>query len=169
MARQRGPRGYVPAVRGVSPTQRRAAEQGREYRSRETVQQFRERLEAAKAERARSILAGEHGQRARELGLTPSSRGLRRYERSIAQKYGMTPEVSRDLNRRRYWEVVRDFRDANHPGMSLQKVRQLSGFREVLIGLESTDTSPDGPLARALVALGRRDPFARYQVGETPR
>lgn len=166
MGRRVGPRGYVPARRAPGPSrpaplhprvaEERAAalERGREYRQRSA--DWRQRLEAAKTQYAK-----ESGYKSKAA-----------YERAIKEadrKFGLTPEIGREVRRQRYWNLVREFRDANHPGMRLQDVRQRADFRQVLIDLYSTDRSPQGSLARALVKLGRRDPFARYAVGDTPR
>lgn len=166
MARRAGPRGYVPARRASGPStpaplhprlaeeRARALEQSREYRARSA--DWRERLAAAKVTHAR------------ERGF-PSRAAYERSVRAADLKFGLTQDVARQIGRQRYWNVVREFRDTNFPDMSLQEARQTAGFRNMLIDLYSTDRSPTGKLARALVTLGRRDPFAKYNVGDTPK
>lgn len=166
MARRAGPRGYVPARRPSGPStpaplhprlaeeRVRALEAGRAARQRSRP--WAERLAAAKTK-----YALESGYRSRAA-----------YERAIKEadrKFGLSPEIGREIRRDRYWNVVREFRDTMHPGMKLQDVRTREDFRAVLIDLYSTDRAPDGPLAKALVRLGRRDPSATYRVGDTPK
>lgn len=67
-----------------------------------------------------------------------------------------------------YRKQVEDFRRVHGPDVKV-KGEQASLFREVRAGLKSTDTQPGGAKARALILLGRRDPEAQYDVGQTPK
>lgn len=164
--RRRGPRGYVPARRGpgrptpvvLAPNLQRARDEARQaYReSRERSRPWTERLRAAQR------------QHALERGYA-SRAAWRRALKDADARYGVTAETRQEISRQRYWEIVRDFREARGLTVSLQDVRTREDFRRVLLDLYSTNTAPDGPLARALVQLGRRDPTATYRVGETPK
>lgn len=49
-----------------------------------------------------------------------------------------------------------------------KEIRRLPEWKAIEEGLKSKDNSPDGPKARALVAIGRRDPQEKRPVGGTP-
>ena len=74
-----------------------------------------------------------------------------------------------------YESILSDF--INHQGLndelasgslSRDDIENSEEFQAVLEGLKSGDTSSDGEMAEALVAIGRREPDWDWPVGETP-
>jgi hypothetical protein len=146
----KGPRGYVPARRGATPTQRFQAER---------AAQKIENVERAAKAKGLSVPQYERGERlvreGRLRALGPqTARELERAERSLSSH--------------RYWELVRDFQKHSAPGANMQQLRSTPEFRQMLLDLWSGDRSKRGRMHDALVALGRRDPRANYAVGDTP-
>jgi hypothetical protein len=67
---------------------------------------------------------------------------------------------------RRYRGIIADYKET-HPGARVRGP-MAQEWRELLGDLASKDNDPNGRKARALVAIGRRDAGAPYDVGDTP-
>ncbi len=65
--------------------------------------------------------------------------------------------------------ILFDFYEHNSESYSsVEQAANSEDFKLVLEMIASKDHSPDGEVARALVAIGRREPEWDWNVGETP-
>lgn len=67
---------------------------------------------------------------------------------------------------RRYGTILSEY--AQRHGVTRGEARRSPELKRIVRDLRSKDNSPGGRKARALEALGRREPEWRWQVGDTP-
>lgn len=75
--------------------------------------------------------------------------------------------LARVANANRSAGVTRDF--AREHGISYLDALRSQERKDISAALRTKDNAPDSAKARALVALGRREPGWVWKVGETPR
>lgn len=89
--------------------------------------------------------------------------------RAGAEKHTPPKQFSAERTSK-YWEFVRGWKSGQERKETLREISKSKEFKDKLHAfLKSKDNSPTGPKARFLVELGRRDPKAQYNVGESPK